>query len=226
MPQGTDKSSTAILSVTADIRTLISSLPTSAMVMDISGRVVFVNDMCAEMFGCAEEELIGKDFFSVSFAVQQGVEQAENEDTLVDLAAAGKAQVFEWTHSRDDGSEFHAEVSLSRLMVGEATLVLALLYDMTERFETENVLLEVLQTSDDIVRAIPSGLIIYQYEEPDRLILLHGNPEAERLTGVPVEDCKGLDFDEMWPGTRDTDLKLNLLDVVKTGQRYESERFH
>ena len=64
----------------------------------------------------------------------------------------------------------------------------------SERRRAETALRESLQTSSEIVRAIPSGLFIYQYEPPDRLILLSGNPEAERLTGIKGEEWVGKEF--------------------------------
>jgi len=49
-----------------------------------------------------------------------------------------------------------------------------------ERKRADEALRASLQASADIVQAIPSGLFIYRYEPPDRLVLASANPAAER----------------------------------------------
>lgn len=87
----------------------------------------------------------------------------------------------------------------------------------------EAALNEMLRNSAEIVRAIPSGLFIYQYEPPDRLILLSGNPEAERLTGVKVEEWIGKEFNSIWPEAHATGVTEAFLNVARTGETFEDE---
>ncbi len=79
---------------------------------------------------------------------------------------------------------------------------------------------ESFQTSADIVRTIPAGLYIYQYAPPDRLILLGGNAEAERITGLHAEDWLGCELDEIWPDSRRTGVKKTYLIVMQTGEPF------
>ena len=92
-------------------------------------------------------------------------------------------------------------------------------WDITERKQAE----EALQTSDDIVRTIPSGLFIYQFESPDKLILLNGNPAAKQLTGLIVSDWIGREFNELWPQARQEGHTREYLKVIETGKTYETE---
>jgi signal transduction histidine kinase/CheY-like chemotaxis protein len=87
----------------------------------------------------------------------------------------------------------------------------------------EEALLESLQTSMETVQAIPSGLFIYQYQHPDRLTLVFGNPEAERLTRIRIEEWLGKDFNEIWPAAHVTGITESFLNVLKTGELLESE---
>jgi PAS domain S-box-containing protein len=80
-----------------------------------------------------------------------------------------------------------------------------------------------LKTSAEIVRAIPSGLFIYQYEPPDRLILLHGNSEAEELTGIQLSQWHGREFNEIWPQAQSSGVTKAFLNVLKTGKIFETE---
>jgi signal transduction histidine kinase len=51
----------------------------------------------------------------------------------VQAALAGTPQVYDWRHRRPDGSEFDAEVHLTRFGPDDAPLLLASLFDVTER---------------------------------------------------------------------------------------------
>jgi PAS domain S-box-containing protein len=106
---------------------------------------------------------------------------------------------------------------------GNTIGVLGTYEDITERKRSEEALRESLQTSADIVASIPSGLFIYQYEPPDRLVLLDGNPEAESLTGLPIEHWRGREFNEVWNTAKSTGLTEAFLNVVKTGRTYVVE---
>lgn len=92
-----------------------------------------------------------------------------------------------------------------------------------KRREAERELRESLKTSQDIVHSIPSGLFIYRYEEPDRLILIDANPEAKRLTKVGIEEHRGMEFNQIWPKALETGVFDSFLNVYKTGINYETE---
>jgi len=111
------------------------------------------------------------------------------------------------------------------LLVGFALLILyrAASYDIVRRKRAEESLKESLQTSTDIVKAIPAGLFIYRFEKPDKLFLLDGNPEAARLTGIKPQEWLGKEFNEIWPNALETGVTESFLQVVETGKTYETE---
>ena len=80
-----------------------------------------------------------------------------------------------------------------------------------------------LQTSADILEAIPSGLFVYAFEPPDRLLLQQANPEATRLTGVSIEKWRDREFDEIWPAAHEQGLKEMFMMPLVTGSAYETE---
>ena len=89
---------------------------------------------------------------------------------------------------------------------------------VVEKHWAETQLKESLQTSASIVDAIPSGLLIYQFEEPDRLILMDGNPAAARLAGLDIDVWRGKDFSEIWPYDEEVGLKRRYIEIIKTGE--------
>ncbi len=91
------------------------------------------------------------------------------------------------------------------------------------RISTEDELRHTLLSSADIVREIPSGLFIYKYQSPDSLILIDGNPEAEKLTGKVISEIKGMHFDEIWPSAKVAGITDIYIKVAETGEHYDSE---
>lgn len=101
-----------------------------------------------------------------------------------------------------------------------------MVYHIVLAKRVDQKLRESLQTSDDLVRAIPSGLFIYQHHPPDGLVLQSGNPEAARLTGKDIDHLIGLDFDTIWPQAKSQGITDRFLEVMHTGEMYETEDLH
>ena len=93
----------------------------------------------------------------------------------------------------------------------------------SERRRTESKLRDSLQFSTDIIESSPSGLFIYQFHPPDSLILLKSNPEAQRLTGIDIENSIGMEFNEIWPEAQQSGITDAFLQTAKTGRTYEIE---
>jgi signal transduction histidine kinase/uncharacterized membrane protein affecting hemolysin expression/ActR/RegA family two-component response regulator len=92
-----------------------------------------------------------------------------------------------------------------------------------ERERAEVALRESLQTSDDIVQAIPSGLLICQYQKSSTFLVIKANPEAQRLTGIEQSTQLVVILDEFWPQMKDENLRKARLRVMETGEIFETE---
>lgn len=75
----------------------------------------------------------------------------------------------------------------------------------------------------DVLTAMPCGVFVYRFEAPDRLYLEDCNPAACWLTGIAIEQFRGLEFDEIWPNAATFGTKNALLAVLSTGEPYEAE---
>jgi len=95
--------------------------------------------------------------------------------------------------------------------------------DVTEYRQAETALRAAHALLSDLVRSIPSGLFIYEYHDPGRLILTAANPEAERLTGIRLEDWQGREFDEIWPAAREAGISAHFLEAARSGALFEAE---
>jgi CheY-like chemotaxis protein len=92
-----------------------------------------------------------------------------------------------------------------------------------ERRKAEQELKEKLQATRNIINSIPFGLFIYQYRDPDHLILIDGNPEAQRLTGMEIQKNIGREFNDLWPNAAKTGVTSSYLNALKTGITFETE---
>jgi signal transduction histidine kinase/FixJ family two-component response regulator len=88
---------------------------------------------------------------------------------------------------------------------------------VVEKRKAESSFASSLETLLGILETIPSGLLIYQYEPPDRLVLRYSNPEARRLIGFDIEEWMGKEFAEIWQYDKQVGLKERYLKILETG---------
>ena len=92
------------------------------------------NDKGAEMYGLAKEKIIGRSPAQFSPVRQpDGRLSSEVAGEKIRSALNGVPQVFEWQALRADGSSFDVEVTLSRLELGAAVCLQAIVRDISER---------------------------------------------------------------------------------------------
>jgi PAS domain S-box-containing protein len=126
-------------------------------------QIIECNPAAEEIFGRSRNELIGISPADISPAAQRDG-QASKEKALekVNGALAGTPQYFEWVHTRPNGSLFDVEVSVSRVHLNGEWLVLALVRDITQRKQAEEMLqhytdrLEILHQIDRAILAVQS----------------------------------------------------------------------
>ncbi|MDX9790186.1 MAG: PAS domain S-box protein [Candidatus Kapabacteria bacterium] len=100
---------------------------------------------------------------------------------------------------------------------GKAVKLIGTYIDINDKKNAEESLRISFKTLSDIIQSIPSGLLIYRYESPDKLILTDGNKMAEILTGLSIDNFIGKEFSDMWPNSEHLGIKQKFLNVVKQG---------
>lgn len=117
---------------TTDVRDFLESVHSGNLVVDGSGRIVMVSSRLADMFGYAEDELVGE---QVEMLIP-----ADRHDLHVELRVGltGAPQRHEMGQDtgvaarRKDGTTFPVRVLLSSLGTGTDTLVAASVLDLSE----------------------------------------------------------------------------------------------
>lgn len=117
-------------------RTLFESANEGIMV--ISDRIEECNDQVTRLLGYDKSEMIGRRI--VDFTPERqphGDSSVEVERDRFELARLGKPQYFLWRSRRKDGEEIDLDVMLKAARVGNRTVILTTLLDITDRRRAE-----------------------------------------------------------------------------------------
>ncbi|MFC1477735.1 PAS domain S-box protein, partial [candidate division KSB1 bacterium] len=212
---------TALIESEAKHRLLVENTPDIIMRFDKDARHIYVSPSISEVVDMKPEDFLGKSHRELGFPErlseywERKISEVFNtgEKYFGQFEFEGKegAVIFDWRVI----PEFAGD--------GTVRSVYSYTRDISELIKAEKMIQDSLQISDDIVRSIPSGLFIYQFEEPDRLVLVSVNPEAERLTGIKIEEWEGREFNTIWPEARKTGITDAYLNVITSGKMYEKE---
>jgi PAS domain S-box-containing protein len=201
---------------------LIETSPDAIAVTDLNGRITFVSNLTLELHGYElPEEMIGKN--ALDFIIPAEHKAARLGIKII--LKKGHLSNVNCTMLRKDKSRFIGELNAAVISDahGQPRAFIGTVRDITERKKSDNELHDSLQTATDIIASIPSGLFIYQFEEPDRLILIEANHEAAMLTGITIDQWRGKEFNEIWPEAYESGITEAFVNVIKTGKTYVNE---
>lgn len=117
-------------------RTLFDSANEGIMV--VSDRIEECNDQVVRLLGFDKSEIIGRRVIDFTPERQpHGSKSTEVASDRFELARQGKPQYFLWRSRRKDGSEIDVDVMLKAARVGNRTVVLTTLLDITDRRRAE-----------------------------------------------------------------------------------------
>ena len=104
------------------------------------------NTKTLNMFGCTRDQIIGHSPAAFSPRLQpDGRDSKEKIFEKISLTLSGEPQFFEWKNCRYDGGLFDAEVSFSRVDVGNEVFLQAIVRDITDRKQAEEKLEDTLE---------------------------------------------------------------------------------
>jgi PAS domain S-box-containing protein len=186
--------------------------------MGPDAKLTYVNDTACHSLGYSRQELLSMTVHDID----PNFPPEAWPDHWSELKEKGSL-TLESLHRSKEGKEIPVIIAANFIEFDGKEYNCAFARDITVQKQAEEALRNSLQTSHDIVQTIPAGLFLYQYEPPEKLILLNANPEAQRLTGMNLQDWIGKEFNEIWPQAKDTGITDAFLNVAKTEQPFESE---
>ena len=98
------------------------------------GRIIDCNEKATQLLRCTREHILGKTVLDFCPEYQPSGARSEDEieRTLQNFAPMA-ARLLEWRFYKKDGTEFDAEVSLTRFKVLDAIYTMAIVRDVTEK---------------------------------------------------------------------------------------------
>ena len=174
-------------------RNLFEDSRDALMLMDRDG-YVDCNERALELFGIESVgEFVEYSPWEFSPPTQPGGTDSKDAglERINEAFEEGEA-FFEWTHERVDGTEFPAEVKLSRFEYDDDHVIHALVRDITERKEQKQKLAAEQNRIRAVTNAIPDLTIVYDRVGRYREILTGQEDllvdDASKLVGSKASD--------------------------------------
>jgi PAS domain S-box-containing protein len=194
----------------ARLRAVLDTVPDLLFQLDAEDRVCMYHAPDEELFVPPDK------FLGTKLGATLPEESSEKMiKALQDLKQTGKAQMVEYSLPMHGVMKDYE----ARLIRGDADRTLVMIRDISARKQA----LRALEVADDILRHTPIGMFIFAYEEPNRLVLVDTNPEAQRLTGMTLSEWAGRELNEMWPDARAAGLTDAYLSAYAENTLFNSD---
>ena len=171
--------------------------------------IIDCNPKTLDIFGCTRDQIIGQTPYRFSPEVQpDGRNSIEKGRETIEVALKGQPQLFEWKHTRYDGTLFDAEVSLIFFGSGRKYNLQTVVRDITDRKRAEEdkrILEERLQQADKMesIGILAGGIAhdfnnlltgIQGYASLTLFNLDPSHPNYERLQRIEEQVRSGADL--------------------------------
>lgn len=182
------------------------------IVISEQGRVVDVNQQCCEQLGCRREDIIGRQLLEF-IAPESRVAAAK----MIEERAE---RMIEYCLLRPNGSRFDAEVQTKIMQVGERSIGMIALRDITARKSMEEARRASEEKFSKAFRASPDGVAVVELETGkyleinDSYCQLLGYSPAEMLDNTSI----GLGI---WEDLRDRERLVNELKLHGVMRSFE-----
>jgi len=194
-----------MLTISKDIELIFSSMIESVIILEfvfdeneipINYKMLYCNESFENLFKVKREYITGKLVTEVF-----NLEKLTFIHTFYELFKNKQHYKFE--------IPFLNRIYSVTVTVFQEDKLLCIARDITDEFSAFKI-------PKDVFDLIPIGLIIYKYEEPDKLILIKSNIAAEKITKIELSKFLGKEINEIFPNIGETVLLNSFLEVIKT----------
>lgn len=174
-------------------RTIFESVNDAIIRLNISGKIIDINDRVTDIFGYTRDAVIGKNFSKL------GVFSSKDLPGVLKLfgkAVRGNVdEIKEWSIRHTNGNLIPIEAS-ARLVIKDSKVegVVAIIRDITRRKQAEETLREQAETIRSIVDTSQEWIWAIDLQGNHT----YSNPAIEQILGYPLDEFMGLSiFDLM-----------------------------
>jgi len=166
-------------------RNLFDSSPDPVWVID-DYHFVECNQAAATLLGyTGKQALCGKHPGDLSPRCQpDGEDSHVKSERMMDFAQERGINRFEWVHTRADGTDFFAEVTLSAVTINDRPALFCIWRDISERKQVEDALRESEERFRLLVEQSVDGILVHDAQHR----YVEANPAACRMLGYSREE--------------------------------------
>ncbi len=194
-----------------------SSFDAIATVDPATGKFTTANPAALKLFGAANEgEFVGHGPEDYSPERQPDGRLSAEKARAMDVTALREGSaLFDWTHRRQDGGEFWADVLLTRIERKGRTENMATIRDITERKRAE----EQMRLQFTALTSAANAIVITDRQGKIEWV----NPSFTRMTGYTAEEAVGGNPRVLKSGEHPPAYYANLWATVCTGNAWHGE---
>ncbi len=186
--------------VEARFRDLLESMPDGIVLVNVTGRIVFVNSQAESLFGYAAGELQGEPIEILLPARFHRAHVGHRSGYFGQPRTRTMGRGLELFGVRRDGVEFPVEISLSPLKTEEGTLAMSAIRDISERKKAEQKFRALLESAPDAIIIVDRmGSIVLVNSQTEKLFGF----SREELLGQKIEVLLPARYRSHHPGRRD-----------------------
>lgn len=181
-------------------------------------RCVDCNEKAAEILGWPIDEIMGVPPWSRKLSPPtqpDGRDSREKGEDFMARAGAGECLVFDWVHTRSDGSLVDVEVGLHSVQKDDETFVVALLRDVSARKSAEEALRVSEQKFASAFHASPSSVVIVSLVD---YRFIEVNDSFERVSGYTRDEAIGKTGVEL--GMEEPGQLARLVELFRGGEPF------
>ncbi len=167
-------------------KTLFESANDAIFLMK-ENKFIDCNLKALDIFECGKEKIIGNSPTDFSPEYQPNGKNSEKLfDDKIKLVLDNNPQFFEWTYLKQNGTEFHVEISLKKIELRDETFLQAIVRDVTERKKSEKIISDQKRELSTLMSNLPG--MAYRCSNNATWTMHFVSEGCLPLTGYPPED--------------------------------------
>jgi PAS domain S-box-containing protein len=186
---------------------LIEAVPDGIVIVDSQGRIILVNQQTEELFGYDRGDLLGKPVETLLPEHLREPHRAHRTRYRAEPRVRAMGSGLELRGRRSDGREFPVEISLSPLLSGTDTFVIATVRDVTERLAVEEENRRIRHTLD----ATKDAVFLF---DPQTLRFCYVNQGAVEQVGYRRDELLGMTPLHLNPEISERELRALLAPLI------------
>jgi PAS domain S-box-containing protein len=165
---------------------IINATPDAILGLDADGRIAIANPAVASVLGLEPEQAVGLPLEALLVGVDAAEAERRTSQGMYMRSSNSRIARFELNARRHDGTEFPAEVSLSRVDTSEGSRYACIVRDVTEQRMTFSMLNLYSRALD----CTTNGVVISDMSLPGGPVF-YANPAFYRITGYDPGEAIG-----------------------------------